>query len=104
MSRIRTVADLIEELNRYPEDAKVLIGVQPSYPLVHRVAGIAVEGSCKNGYDCSDASVCLDEEYPCDCTCHTGESVDESVVYVLAEEGHPHDRSPYASKSLWDEV
>jgi hypothetical protein len=77
-----TVQELLDVLNDCDPDAEVRLGVQPSYPLRHAVAGVA--------------SADLDEAL---------DDVADGFVWILATDGHgEYDENPYAPSALWEGV
>ncbi len=100
-----TVGKLIHILEEYDEDQEVHLMVQPSWPLVHEVAGVVDKASI--GSDDADEDEddepeykrALDDEQYARILAH--ERNRNNPVYILACEGHP-DGNPYGDKNAWE--
>lgn len=98
---IETVADLIDMLSELSPEAKIRIAHQSNYPLREVLGGVVSSGSPKV---CS--ARCCEDDSECGCgDCwQCGGEEDEDTVWLVAD-GHPQaPESPYASKSLWNEI
>lgn len=102
------VGELKELLENFEDDeAMVLIGIQPSWPLCHGVAGVTsfgereVECPDHKGYLLEHDKECM-ARFEADNNAEEPSS-DQRAVWVVASEGHPYDRSPYAPRWLWEE-
>jgi hypothetical protein len=80
-----TVAELIEALQEYPEDATVRLASQPNWPFEYTIQGVTTLAEATE-YD-------EDPEYDAE----DGKDGDNEVVYIV--EGR---QLGYTSKSLWN--
>jgi hypothetical protein len=79
---MRTVADLIEALEQYPEDTEVRLAIQPQYPLALALAAVS------HGPD-AGAHLASDDDRP-------------AFVWLAATDGVPYGEHPYAPRAAWD--
>ena len=89
MTTIQTVQDLIDLLSDFDPDAPVLIAHQPSWPLAEVVGDVTVIE--KDEDDDDDDEEGYEDNAP------------DNTVWLVAG-GHPHGRSPYAPKAVFEDT
>lgn len=100
------VAQLRELLENYADDAEVIIGVQPSYPLIHALHGVIGDGDHIVDDEEHDEECASYSTGTCDCAAkeQAGKLKEtlKNTVVLLTQDGHPYDRNPYGTKAWWD--
>lgn len=112
MGNIRTVADLIAELEELPSNMPIMAQHQATYPLREVIGGIWIddgkdEDACnaftegENSEEIEDGEGC----YNCglDENAHDEKPEDEQVAYIVLN-GHPYEGSPYGNKDAWANI
>lgn len=103
---IGELRELLEELEDLDDDTPVFVAHQPSWPLCLNLAGVIHwsqrERECPDheGYLVDHNEECA-LEYP-ERLDELDPSADERAVWLVGGD-HPHDRSPYAPRWLWEE-
>lgn len=105
--RIKTVKDLIEELEQLPPETPILAVHQSQWPLREVIGGVWMDEfpeDCRwgNGDDCE----CPDDTEGCGCgdCIYCGGRPEEDPTAYLVLNGHPYDGSPYGSKKAWSVI
>lgn len=103
------VGELKELLEEFEDDeADVLIGTQPHWPLAFHVIGVTsfgdreVECPDHEGYLLEHDEECR-ERFEADNTAEDPNS-DQRALWIVSAEGSPYDRNPYAPRWLWDNL
>lgn len=97
--------DLIHELEMIatqcdPDSTKVLLAVQPNYPLAHDISRVTELINEDDLIDCN----CADPD-TCGKCCGTGKLEPDDAgytVWIAASYGHPDGISPYAPRDAWN--
>lgn len=126
MSRIKTVADLIAELEELPPEMPIMAQHQPSWPLREFIGGIWVEDGTSDEEEDLECEECgrltlsqpiEDKEALLDknawyrscfyCNhiqeCQPPMPEENKVAYIVLS-GQPRDGTPYGSKRAWSNL
>jgi hypothetical protein len=83
-----TVAELIQLLEQYDEDAEIRVAFQPSWPLRARVQNVIASDEVVDEDDEDEDPAAADQR-------------GENIVWIAVDQVSQYDENPYAPKTVW---